>query len=167
MQGSSCRTWTSWTILASLALGHPHTVSIRHEATRLICEAHGDAYGVYFPKRLTWIWSKLWGQLPFTSRTWDWGINSMMPQGLPECGMVNEQLTWFLHQVTDLKRMGGQGQGGRFSIKTSRTRPWFVFWWNSHVKWHLWDNQRDGIRDGYPMTLGNYRLVCCLCKQIF
>lgn len=37
----------------------------------------------------------------------------MTPQGLPECGtvneglpergMVNEQLTWFLQQVTDLK----------------------------------------------------------------
>lgn len=24
-------------------------------------------------------------------------------EGLPECGMVNEQLTWFLQQVTDLK----------------------------------------------------------------
>ena len=37
-----------------------------------------------------------------------------------------------------------------------------------HVKWHLWDNQRDGIRDGYPMTLGNYCLLCyCLCKKNF
>lgn len=41
----------------------------------------------------------------------------MTPQGLLTRGMVNQELTWFLQQVTDLKRMGGWGGDGGLSIR--------------------------------------------------
>lgn len=119
--------WTYWTILVSLKLGRPDIVDTQVWGNIKLCHVY---IWCFLAKKSNPCLVKALGPNSH-HRKYEGQRNKLnllwKTQGLPECVTSTKQLTWFLQQVTDLKRMGGWGGCGWLSIKISNMWPQCVY----------------------------------------